>query len=377
MPDSITPGQIRQNNQNLIYRYLYANKAVSQQDICSSLHLSRPTVTGNLADLEKKGMICKSGQVSTEYAGRKASAYSIVPDYRISVGVEILNNELKIIAVDLYGNMIDRRVYLMQYANEDAYFKNASANILSFIDSLGVSQERILGIGFALQGLISPDQNRVIYGKILNCTGLSAVAFSRYLPFPCSFIHDSESAAVSELWVSPNLNDAFYLSVGWHLGAAVIRDGKILSGRHGHNATIEHIQMRPTGAICYCGKQGCMETLCSLTALLNDGETPDFFFEKLRSGSAEHTHRWEIFLTDLAASINMLHLVHDTDFILGGYLASYLREEDLTALYRRIRQLTPFPEADDFLSISKMPQHSITIGAALPYIRDFLTLKEI
>ena len=68
----------------------------------------------------------------------------------------------------------------------------------------------------------------------------------------------------------------------------------------------------------------------------------------------------------------MLHLVYDTDFILGGYLAQYLREEDIAFIHDKIQQMTPFTETPDFLLISKMPKHNISIGAALPYIQEFL-----
>ncbi len=372
MEDSITPGRIKQNNQNLIYHYLYANESVSQQDICFSLHLSRPTVTSNLAELESKGLICKSGRINTEYVGRKAVAYRIVPDYRVSVGVEILEKEIKIIAVDLYGKKIDRMIYEILYSGSEGYCKEVSDQIQHFIQSLQLRQEQILGVGFALQGLISPDGERVIYGKILNCTGLSVEAFRKYLPYPCTFIHDADSAAVAELWASPGLKDGVYLSVSRHLGAAIIRNGKILTGKHGHNATVEHIQMKADGAVCYCGKRGCMETLCSLDALLRGNETPDTFFVNLRAGIDDHLQRWNKFLSDLASAINMIHLVYDTDFVIGGYLAPYLREDDITFLHQKIRQMTPFIEEDDFLSVSKMPEHNITIGAALPYIQKFL-----
>lgn len=89
MKKSITPNQIKQNNRNLIYHYIYENKSVSQQDISYDLRLSRPTVTTNLTAMEREGLITKSGRIDTEYVGRKASAYSIVADYRISIGVEI------------------------------------------------------------------------------------------------------------------------------------------------------------------------------------------------------------------------------------------------------------------------------------------------
>ena len=73
----------------------------------------------------------------------------------------------------------------------------------------------------------------------------------------------------------------------------------------------------------------------------------------------------------------MLHLIYDTDFILGGYLAQYLCEEDIAFIHEKIQQMTPFTEKPDFLRISKMPKHNISIGAALPYIQDFLNSPNI
>ena len=318
---SITPNQIKQNNRNLIYHYIYKNRRVSQQDISYELRLSRPTVTTNLAVLEQDGLIQKAGQIDTEFVGRKAAAYSVVPDFCIGIGVEILKKEVKMIAVNLYGEKIGRLVYEIPYENQESYYSRVSSRILAFKESLGASDEQILGIGFAMQALISPDRQTVIYGNILECTGLSITVFTRHLPYPCSFIHDADSAAISELWMSPELSNAFYLSLSRHLGAAIISKGEIISGRHGHSATIEHIQMQPKGKLCYCGKYGCMETLCSLSALLGDDEDMEGFFEKLRQGQPDVNQRWTIYLSDLARSINMLHMIYDTDFILGGYLA--------------------------------------------------------
>ncbi|MDO5338192.1 MAG: ROK family transcriptional regulator [Eubacteriales bacterium] len=372
MNKSITPNQIKQNNRNIIYNYIYTNKKVSQQDICYDLRLSRPTIAANLTALENEGFIMKCGQIDTEFVGRKASAYAIVPDYRISIGVEILKDEVKMIAVDLYGEKIDRLVFKIDYKNEDIYYRTVCDKILAFKDAAGISNERVLGIGFAMQALISPDKKNILYGKILSCTGLSISVFAQHLPYPCSFVHDADSAAISELWASPGLMDAFYLSISKHLGASIISKGKILTGKHGHNSTIEHIQMQPDGRLCYCGKIGCMETLCSLTALLNENESLESFFQNVRQKEPAFLERWYIFLSDLARAINLLHLVYDTDFILGGYLAPYLCKEDLTFLHEQIRQMTPFHEPADFLLISKMPKHNISIGAALPYIQSFL-----
>lgn len=377
MKRSITPNQIKQNNRNLIYHYIYKNRKVSQQDISYDLRLSRPTVTTNLTAMENDGLIQKCGSIDTEFVGRKAAAYSVIPDYRVSIGVEILKKEIKIIAVDLYGEKIRRIAHEIAYEYKDTYFKAVCDKILEFKNLLHITDMQLLGIGFAMQGLVSPDRQTVLYGEILSCTGLSIDVFTRRLPYPCSFIHDADSAAIAELWVSPELSDAFYLSVSKHLGAAMISKGQILTGKHGHNSTIEHIQMKSDGALCYCGKRGCLETLCSLSALLDEDETLDDFFDKVQRNDTSAQNRWNTFLTELARAVNLLHLIYDTDFILGGYLASYLCEKDIAFLHEQIKQLTPFEEEADFLLISKMPKHNITIGAALPYIQDFLnTLSE-
>lgn len=372
MKKSITPNQIRQNNRSLIYHFIYREGKVSLQDIAYSLHLSRPTVTANLTALEEDGLIRKCGSIDTEFVGRKATAYSVVPDYRIGIGVEILKKEVEIIAVNLYGEKIDSTVYEIGFERNETYYKAVCDKVLEFTGPLHVSGTQISGIGFAVQGLVTPDGQTILYGEILSCTGLSITEFSRHLPWPCSFIHDADSAATSELWVSPGLTDAFYLSLSRHLGAAIISKGVILTGKHGHNSTIEHIQMEPDGLRCYCGKYGCMETLLSMTSLLGEQESADAFFDRVRQNDPACLARWNTFLANLARAVNMLHLIHDTDFILGGYLARYLCEEDLASLHRQIRQMTPFAEAPDFLRISKMPRHNISTGAALPYIQAFL-----
>ena len=65
-------------------------------------------------------------------------------------------------------------------------------------------------------------------------------------------------------------------------------------------------------------------------------------------------------------------LLYDTVYVIGGYIAQYLIESDIEILYDEVEKYSPFPEYRDYIQISKMPVHNITIGAALPYINEFL-----
>ena len=371
MKKAITPGQISRTNLELIYHYIYKNGPVSQQDISYDLRLSRPTVTSKLGELETLGMIKKDGRISSDLVGRKAAAYAIVPDYRVAIGVEVQKEQFKILTVDLTGSYSLRKVIPLTYENTEEYVYSVCDHINTYIEALGISDEQLLGIGISLPGLVSADGTEVTYGRILDCTGLQLSKFQRYLRYPCRFLHDASAAAGSELWASPELPDFVYLNISIHLGASMIHNHEILSGKHGYAATIEHVQIQPNGPLCYCGKNGCIETYCSMTALLGR-EDEDEFFRKLRDGDEDYSERWSRYLHNLARAINNSHLLYDTVFVLGGYLAQHLLNEDIEIIYDEIERLSPFPESRDFIQISKMPVHNITIGAALPYIREFL-----
>lgn len=376
MSKSITPKKIRENNRQLIYQYLYHHSNIAQQDIIYALRLSRPTVANKLAEMEEAGLVLKGGSIASDSAGRKAVAYSINPLYRIAIGVEITDREFKIIAVDLFGQNRKRKVVSARFSTDETYFETLGCEIKKFIAGLSVSDEQILGIGFAVQALVSSDGQTITYGRIQNCTGLTIDRIERYLPYPCSFIHDAASAATAELWASPDLTDAVFLSLSYHFSSAVIENRTLITGKHGHNGALEHIQIVPNGKKCYCGHYGCVETVCSIDALLREDETIEDFFQKVRAKEPEESARWDSYLTSLAQVINNAHLFCDLDYILGGYLAHYMTADDLQYLYQKIRELSSFEEPDDFIHLSRMPEHSTTIGAALPYIRQFLNISD-
>lgn len=371
MDNNITFQDIKKGNYSSIYHLLYQNGKLSKQEIANQLHLSLPTVTQNLVRLEKEKLIEKSGQFESS-VGRRATAYAISPQARISIGVEIQKKTVNILAIDLLGDAFQEKKLVMKYSNEERYYKELSESIQSFISSLDVSQEQVLGIGFAVQGLTSNDGKKITYGKILVSTGLDVEVFSQYLLYPCIFLHDAKCAATTELWVRKDIGDAVYLSIGTHLGGAIIINNQIYMGKEGHSGTVEHMTINPEGPLCYCGKRGCMETYSSVNALLESGETLDIFFEKVRSGVVSYVKRWNTFLDHLAFSMNNLHLVLNREFIIGGHISSYLIEEDIDILHEKTKEKSAFPNNDRFIHISSLPAIGVPIGAAIPFVQSFL-----
>ena len=132
MSKSITPGQIKQNNLSQIYHHIYKNPGKSMQELSYELRLSRPTIANNLAELEKEGLIQKSGYIASDQVGRKASAYMIRSDYRVALGTELTGSRIKMVCVDLHGDLMKRSTITSALSGPKA-FKNSSEKSFSFV----------------------------------------------------------------------------------------------------------------------------------------------------------------------------------------------------------------------------------------------------
>ncbi len=361
---------IRKKNCADVYRLVYQEKRVSKQQIANALQMSLPTVAQHLASLEDKGLVEKHGQLPSGI-GRKAAAFVPCLSAWVAIGVEVLEREAILVLLDLDGTVLQEQTIALPFSIDEDYFERLSDAVAAFWRRSGIPEDRVLGVGIGMQGLVSKDGKRMTYGEILGCTGLEITPLAERLPFPCRFFHDSECAAELEIWRQPGLTDALYLFLGHHVGSSIIMDGRIYSGRTGRTGNVEHMTIVEDGRPCYCGNRGCLESYCAADVLLGD-EPPGAFFEALRQGSAYHSGKWTEFLGWLARAINDVHMLLDSPVVLGGYLAPYLTEADLELLFSLVQSRAAFTEEENYLRIGIPEKNVVAVGAALPYVRDFL-----
>lgn len=369
----LTTIALKKINRSKIYQYIYRNKLTSKLQIVQDLQMGLSTVSQNLNLLENEGLIEKNGYFAST-GGRKANAIQIVSDFRISIGVGILKNMFHITAIDLYGNTICIDTIPLTYSNTAAYYQQITDKVKDFIAKNQYPEDKILGVSIATQGITSPDNTTVIYGNIMNNTGMRLKDFSRHLPYPCHLEHDSKSAAFLELWNHPELDSAVVLLLNRNLGGAIITNHQIHQGRFMHSGTIEHICINPDGPLCYCGNRGCLETYCSANSLEQaGGMTIKEFFPLLREKkSPQLIQIWEDYLNHLAFAMKNLNLVIDAPIIISGYLAPYFTEEDTDYLLEQINSMTPFELEEEQLLVETHGQYTPAIGAALFYVEEFI-----
>ncbi len=369
----LTNISVKKINRSKVYQYIYRKKITSKLQIVQDLQMGLSTVSQNLNLLEQDGLIEKNGYFEST-GGRKANAIQIVSDFRISIGIGILKNMFHITAVDLYGNALYTNTIPFPYSNTPDYYKQVTDKIKEFIATNQYDEEKILGVSIATQGITSPDHSTVLYGNIMNNTGMILEDFSRYLPYPCYLEHDSKSAAFLELWKHPELDSAVVFLLNRNLGGAIITNHQIHQGSSMHSGTIEHICINPDGPLCYCGNRGCLETYCSANALEQAAgmNIKDFFSLLREKKSSQLTQIWKDYLHHLAFAMKNLNLIIDAPIIISGYLAPYFLEDDIAYLTKHINVSSPFALNKEHIFIGTNGQYTPAIGAALFYVNQFI-----
>lgn len=369
----LTNISVKKINRSKVYQYIYRKKITSKLQIVQDLQMGLSTVSQNLNLLEQDGLIEKNGYFKST-GGRKANAIQIVSDFRISIGIGILKNMFHITAVDLYGNALYTNTIPFPYSNTPDYYKQVTDKIKEFIATNQYDEEKILGVSIATQGITSPDHSTVLYGNIMNNTGMILEDFSRYLPYPCYLEHDSKSAAFLELWKHPELDSAVVFLLNRNLGGAIITNHQIHQGSSMHSGTIEHICINPDGPLCYCGNRGCLETYCSANALEQAAgmNIKDFFSLLREKKSPQLTQIWKDYLHHLAFAMKNLNLIIDAPIIISGYLAPYFLEDDIAYLTKHINVSSPFALNKEHIFVGTNGQYTPVIGAALFYVNQFI-----
>jgi fructokinase len=125
-------------------------------------------------------------------------------------------------------------------------------------------------IGFGTPGVLDPILQTM---KNCNSTALNGQPLKKdieqLLGIPAELANDANCFALAEThWgiVKQQYPDArlvFGIIMGSGVGGGIVVDGKLWNGKHGIAGEWGHIFLDASGGSCYCGKNGCVETVLS------------------------------------------------------------------------------------------------------------------
>ena len=328
-----------------------------------NLNLSMPTVLSNVNDLIAKGIIIETGEYEST-GGRKAKSIGINPSYRYSVGIVITANHVGMVLVNLKYEIVKFRRVRMKFSPDASYCQELSVLTSEFLKDTEY-QERILGLGISIPGIISQKDHLLIKSHALQLENYSLSFLEQAFDLPVYFENDANAAMMAE-----DINryrNAIYLSLNNTLGGAFCIDGKLFQGENQKAGEFGHMILVPGGRKCYCGKKGCADAYCAASALTDETNSLETFMEQLKSGDEAA----EEYLDMLAVLISNLRMAYDMDIILGGEVGGYLAEHMLP-LGEKVMEYNGFDHDIRYLRNCSYKREASAVGAAKHFLQDFI-----
>ncbi|WP_027230641.1 ROK family transcriptional regulator [Phyllobacterium sp. UNC302MFCol5.2] len=269
------PDDVRRQNRRLALTALRRHGLLSRTDIVAQTGLSPSTVSAITTSLISEGIIieAREGDLGSNRRGRPQIALVLNPDVASVVTVELALNLVHAVFYDYKGQVvaeISERVPTLEMSAE-ALFQSIFAMLDSLIDTRPSVTGPLMHISMGVQGVtdatgatmlwspITPDTN-IAFGKVLS---------QRY-GVDVSVANDCNMIAEALRWTDPEHYTenfaAILLSHG--IGMGLYLKGKPFVGAHSSAAEFGHMLHIPKGALCRCGRRGCIEAYASDYAIL-------------------------------------------------------------------------------------------------------------
>ncbi len=254
-----------------IVKHLYVKGAKTNADICTRFGISSPTCMTMLGELVAEGLVEKQGR-GKSLGGRKPELYGLCDGslFVLSIHAEQLKTRMAIF--DNNNHIVNGvHTFDIELTKDLSALAQLHAHAQELLVASGIEQKKLVGVGLSMPGLIdSKEGNNYTYlltaSEPVSLQQLLEQQFGK----PVFLQNDAKSAALAEyrFGLAHGLRDVLVLSMDWGIGMGVILDGKLRSGAAGFAGEFGHIPLVDGGALCHCGKRGCLETVASGSALV-------------------------------------------------------------------------------------------------------------
>jgi predicted NBD/HSP70 family sugar kinase len=253
------------NLKSSVIRLLYTERSLSCADLSQALQKSLPVIIKTINELIEDGFVAEIG-LATSSGGRRPVIYALRPNamYIMAVAVDQLSTRIAI--VDLNNNPVcEIEMVELPLKKNPLALAQLVACLNNYLIKSGIDRERVLGIGIGMPGFISVAEGvnytyldaggENLAGYIGNATGL-----------PTYIDNDSSLIALAEqrFGVAKSQPDVMVINLGWGIGLGMIVNGNIYRGYNGFAGEFSHIPLSDGGALCSCGKNGCLEAEASM-----------------------------------------------------------------------------------------------------------------
>ena len=192
-------------------------------------------------------------------------------------GIDIGGTKIAVAIAATDGQVVDRNSFPTDYDRSPQDLMNHALQTLRNLGEKHHGQLTSIGLGCA--GPLDFDSGHILAPPNMPRSWWEFPLRSfveNELGLPVALDNDANAAALGEhlYGAGRGYSDLIYLTISTGIGVGIIAGDRLVH-RLGEGG---HVAVQPGGALCGCGSRGCMETLCSGTAIARRAQ------EQLHSG---------------------------------------------------------------------------------------------
>lgn len=264
----------RLDNTLAVIRTLRDQGPVARIDLGTLNGISSATVTSISAELLQQGLISERPPEAPRPTGRgrPKTLIELDPNAACVVCIKLSINEIQLVVGDFSGQVRHSEHHavptLALRADDLEALLEEKISAVCALQLKGF--QRLAGICLAVQGVVSSQSGTIIWSPALSFRNapISARLAER---FHCSVLLENDANCIaSVLAAQPDYADCPNLVVimlGYGIGMSVLINGVPFLGANGSAAEFGHSKYQPDGALCACGRRGCIEAYASDYAL--------------------------------------------------------------------------------------------------------------
>ena len=251
-----------------------------------------------------------------------------------------------------------------------------------------ISQSPVLACGIGFGGPVNFDAQRIVNSTHVagwdDCPLPKIVG--QHLGLPAIIDNDANVGALGEFTFGAGKNSRhiIYYTVSTGIGGGIIINGEIYRGGNGYAGELGHVPILRDGPQCDCGNRGCLEALCSGTAIARRATaavqkhprkgiaiartanpiTAKTLFDTARSGDPYARALVDEICTDLGQGLAMTVNAFAPDVIVIGGGVSNAGRVLFQPLRRETRRfLMPVHRPHLIIAPAKLKNRSVLLGA--------------
>jgi predicted NBD/HSP70 family sugar kinase len=254
--------------------HVYGSGGVTRGDLGRATSINQSSVVRLVADLLDRGLVISDDNAqSVGRRGRPSDILRINPRAGYAVGLEFGRGHLVIVITDATGEVVHWHTEedAPPFAAADVTTEALTTAVRRVVGASGIDWERVDAVGLALHDVVSARGEWVTYERFHDP------------PFPIQDLFESaveRSTTVEDVsrafaeaeyrfGAGSHARDMIYVFLGSHgVGAGIFVNGRLLKSSSGVCGEIGHIIVDEDGPLCYCGSRGCLETVASHQAVI-------------------------------------------------------------------------------------------------------------